>query len=256
MSSERFLRGSAVALLFLSGCASARKEPAPPAKPKRDPEAELRRENDGWWQWLAKQYDADQDGRITRAEFTRADDAAFARLDRDRDGVVTRADFDRKLAPLPDLTLPFMLIRAVGGRDAESIGTAEALAGLAKLDANGDGRIDRAEFEAVAKGGVNGIDSFATFLAGMDEDGDGLLSLPEIERWLARRDADHDGRLVLRERDRAGPAPAEGFIAKDARQPAPDFVAVPMEEGADAATWTLSKQFGERPVALLFGSFT
>jgi Ca2+-binding EF-hand superfamily protein len=255
MSSGRVLRFAAASLLSAGGCASPEKEPAPSAaKPHRDPAAELRREHDGWWQSLAATFDRDGDGRITRAEFTRADDAGFARLDRDHDGVITRADFDTKLAPLPDLTLPMLLIRAVGGREATSIGIEEALAGMAKMDRNGDGRVDRAEFEAAAQGGINGIDPFATFLAGMDEDHDGLLSQPEVERWFRRRDADHDGRLVFRERDREGPAPAEGFIARGAREPAPDFRAVPLDGGA--ATWQLSSHFGERPVALIFGSFT
>jgi len=255
MSSRRLLHLASIALLA-GGCRNSPTEPAPEAasKPHRDPAAELRREHDQWWQSLAATYDLDGDGRITRAEFTRADDAGFARLDRDHDGVITRADFDTRLAPLPDLTLPMLLIRAIGGREATSIGIEEALAGMAQMDKNGDGRVDRAEFEAAAQGGINGIDPFATFLAGMDEDHDGLLSQPEVERWFRRRDADHDGRLVFRERDREGPAPAEGFIARGAREPAPDFRAVPLDGGA--ATWQLSSHFGERPIALIFGSFT
>ena len=258
MPSGRLSKAVVVSLLAFAGCKSTEPEPAPaPEKPRRDLEAELRRDHDGWWQWLSTTYDADRDGRITRAEYSRDDDAGFARLDRDRDGVVTRADFDKKLAPLPDLTLPMLLIRAVGGREAESMGTAELLEGLVQLDSSGDGRVDRAEFEAVAKGGINGIDPFATLLAGMDDDHDGLLSRPEIERWLARRDADGDGRLVMRERNRAGPAPAESSIPKEVREAAPDFRAVPLEPQGDAAApWTLAAHFGERPIALVFGSFT
>lgn len=57
---------------------------------------------DGWfkpsesrysWKSLAEQFDADKDGRITAKEFGGPPDL-FMRLDRDRDGVITAADLD------------------------------------------------------------------------------------------------------------------------------------------------------------------
>jgi hypothetical protein len=58
--------------------------------------------DDGWfkpsrsrygWKWLAAQFDADKNGKITRKEFGGPDDL-FARLDRDRDGTLAETDFD------------------------------------------------------------------------------------------------------------------------------------------------------------------
>jgi hypothetical protein len=43
-------------------------------------------------QKLLQQYDADHDGRITRAEYPRGDEA-FKNLDRDKNGVLDAADF-------------------------------------------------------------------------------------------------------------------------------------------------------------------
>lgn len=46
---------------------------------------------DAIWEHLSRQYDKDQDGRITPAEHGRGEQA-FANLDRNRDGVITRDD--------------------------------------------------------------------------------------------------------------------------------------------------------------------
>lgn len=45
------------------------------------------------WDYLAKRYDADQDGKITREEYTRTDEH-FVRLDRDKNGVIEAADME------------------------------------------------------------------------------------------------------------------------------------------------------------------
>jgi Ca2+-binding EF-hand superfamily protein len=234
--------------LAAAGCHSPpSQKPAP-----EDPAAVLRRHNDEWWNFLAATYDRNHDGRIEPSEYGR-DAATFARLDRDHDGVITRADFDRDIVLPAELVLPMMLNKLAGERNAESVAIDEALAAMMRLDANGDGRIDRAEFEKGVPPYMPGVDTFATFLSGMDEDHDGLLSRAEIERWMARRDSDHDGRLARRERIGEGPAPAEGFIPPRDREKAPDFTAAPLAGGAPVA---LSSLVGERPVALIFGSFT
>lgn len=238
-------------LALAASCRSPAPKPAPKPAPE-DPAAVLRRQHDEWWSWLAATYDRNHDGRIAPAEYGR-DAATFARLDRDHDGVITRADFDRDLVLPADLVLPMMLNRIAGERDAESVAIDRALEAMMRLDANGDGRIDRAEFERVVPPYMPGVDAFATFLSGMDEDRDGLLSRLEIANWMARRDSDHDGRLARRERMSEGPAPAVGFIPKSGREKAPDFTATPLGGGAPVA---LSSLVGERPVALIFGSFT
>ncbi|MFT7677482.1 MAG: hypothetical protein ACI8QC_001460 [Planctomycetota bacterium] len=45
------------------------------------------------WEYLAERYDADGDGKISRAEYTRTDEH-FARLDRDENGVIEAADME------------------------------------------------------------------------------------------------------------------------------------------------------------------
>jgi len=232
------------ACALAAGCSAWRRPP--------DPRVELARQHDGWWAHLAATYDGDRDGRIARGEYTRGDDA-FARLDRDGDGTLTRSDFDRDLVLPPDLVLPILLVRLAGGPEARSVGTAAACDALALLDTGGDGRINREEFECGGPPPMAGVDGFGTLLAGMDEDGDGLVSLPEIERYVARRDVDGDGVLLVRERALPGPAPCEGFIEPAEREPAPDFVGAAVEDGRPVA---LSSLTGKRPLALVFGSFT
>lgn len=235
--------------LAAAGCASP---PPPPKKAPEDPAVILRRQHDEWWAALAATYDQNHDGRIEPSEYGR-DPATFARLDRDHDGSVTRADFEKDLVLPADLVLPMMLNKLAGERDAESVEIAAALEAMVRLDKNGDGRIDRAEFEAGGTAYMPGVDTFATFLSGMDADHDGLLSRTEIASWMARRDSDHDGKLARRERIGEGPAPAEGFIRPRDREKAPDFTAAPLAGGAPV---TLASLVGKRPVALVFGSFT
>ena len=43
------------------------------------------------WEYLAKRYDTDGDGKISREEYTRTDEH-FVRLDRDKNGVIEAAD--------------------------------------------------------------------------------------------------------------------------------------------------------------------
>ena len=245
--------GRRAAWLLALAAAGCHAPPPPPPKPApEDPVAQLRRAHDEWWSFLAATYDRNHDGRIEPSEYRR-DAATFARLDRDHDGVITRADFDKDLVLPADLVLPMMLNKVAGERDAESVSIEKALEAMMRLDTNGDGRIDRAEFEQVVKSYMPGVDTFATFLAGMDEDHDGLLSKSEIEGWMKRRDRDHDGRLARRERMSDDPAPAEGYLRRSERQKAPDFAAAPLAGGAPV---TLASLVGERPVALIFGSFT
>ncbi len=234
-------------LLLLAACSSPPPKPAP-----FDPRAELERHHDEYWAHLASTYDRDGDGSVARGEYGRGEDS-FARLDRDHDGAVTRADFDRDLVLPPDLVAPILIVRSAAGPAATSVTLADALAAVMVMDASGDGRVARNEFQAASPTGMVGIDRFGTLLAGMDADHDRLLSSPEIEQWLARRDVDGDGALAIRERATAGPAPLEGYLEPAARVAAPDFAAT---SAADGSPVTLSSLVGRKPIALIFGSFT
>lgn len=235
--------------LFVAAAAACKTE-AP--SPRFDPQAELKLRHDGFWSYLAATYDLDHDQRVTRAEYRRGDDS-FARLDRDRDGAITRADFDRDLVLPPDLVIPIMLVNAAGGREAESVDFDTVRHGFASMDANGDGRIDRAEFDARAGTPWYGVDRFGTLLAGMDADHDGLLSIPEIEQWFLRRDADGDKKLVRREPLPGAPTIASGYFEPDQREPAPDFTATALADGKPVS---LASRIGGKPLVLIFGSFT
>lgn len=52
------------------------------------------------WIYYRQRYDADGDGRITRAEYTRSE-IGFLHLDANRDGVISGADFARRWESLP-----------------------------------------------------------------------------------------------------------------------------------------------------------
>jgi Ca2+-binding EF-hand superfamily protein len=96
--------------------------------------------------------DADHDGRISRAEFTTARNARFAKLDRNGDGVITQADFPRASAmPAMKAQLDKLIADADADRDgrvtrAEFTQAPITLFDLA--DSNHDGFVDQAELAA------------------------------------------------------------------------------------------------------------
>lgn len=237
-------------LAFAAGCASS--SPSSSSHSQLPDPRELAKHNDEWWSYLLATYDKNHDGKIDASEYTRGADS-FARLDRDHDGVITRADFDVQLVLPPGLANPILVVKAFGEPDAGSVDVPTALAGFDRVDKNGDGRIDREEFEAAVGSAMQGIDRFATLLAGLDSDHDGLVSKPELVAWMGRRDTDGDGKISLRERARPGKPPREGAIPVAQREVAPDFVARSL---ADRTPVTLSKLVKQKPLVLIFGSFT
>ncbi len=250
-----------VALLALAvpGCATDRARETPTgsgaagSRERRDPRAEHRTEMESAWRWLAQRYDGDGDRRITLAEHGRGE-AAFAHLDRDGDGAVTAVDLACDAILPPDLGIPLLLPRLIGGPLVDAAPVGQLAAELHALDQGGDGRVGRDEFQArFGPGAPAGVDGFGTLLAGMDGDRDRLLSLPELSNWLAGRDLDGDGLLASREREVAGPPLRTGFIPPEEREPAQDFAAVDLATGQPVLRSALQQR---RPMALIFGSFT
>jgi hypothetical protein len=110
---------------------------------------------------LMERLDLDGDGAIDREEARAFGDRRFEEWDRKGDGAVTEAE----------------MIEAIQARIARRFGRM-----FARLDENGDGRLERAE---LAAGGTALFDR-------IDADGDGRVSIEEVRAgWLAGR---RDGR--------------------------------------------------------------
>jgi alkyl hydroperoxide reductase subunit AhpC len=191
--------------------------------------------NDGWfrravaqtrfgWKETRKRLDRDQDGRITRKEFT-GTDTDFARLDRDHDRLLTEADFDfspHALAPSPGAILFY------------------------RLDRDGNGKLSGGEFD--------------DFFKASDSGGQGFLSLSDLQeafRTPSRPPADARPSsgpskdtlvrgLFRQEIGSLQPGPALGDSA-------PDFTLKTNDGKGDV---TLSRLVGPKPVVLVFGNFT
>jgi hypothetical protein len=178
------------------------------------------------WKWLAARFDANGDGKIDRREFC-GPAGLFDRLDRDGDGVLTPADFDwsekSPLARAAALADPWFYL----------------------LDANSNGRVSRAEWDA--------------FFARASR-GKGYLTREDLRAALRPpRPARQDPAAS------AGPSVAVllkgllfgelGSFREGPRvgQPAPDFA---LKTADGKRTVRLSQYRGKRPVVLVFGSFT
>jgi Ca2+-binding EF-hand superfamily protein len=107
---------------------------------------------------LLARSDLNGDGQVTRAEFDRARAERFRTFDRNRDGHIDRSDFG-------------MLLRLRPGA-GEKLGTMISLG-----DKNADGRLSRAEYDA--------IPPIAFSMA--DTDHDGLVSRAELKAAQAKQ---------------------------------------------------------------------
>jgi hypothetical protein len=178
------------------------------------------------WKWLAKRFDANNDGKIERGEFP-GPEALFRRLDRDHDGVLTPADFDwSNRSPLVQQARPAGYL-------------------FSMLDANSNGRISREEWDA--------------FFARASR-GRGYLTVDDLrEAFLPPRPAKKNGKA------RQGPTPAmlvKGLLSGElgsffegprVGQQAPDFT---LRTFDGKRRISLSEYRGKKPVVLVFGSFT
>ena len=86
------MRPFALAIVLCTGaCAGAPPPPTPP--PASGTTVEADESASAVWRFLRTRYDVDRDGRVTRAEYPRAE-RGFRNLDVTADGVVSAADFD------------------------------------------------------------------------------------------------------------------------------------------------------------------
>jgi Ca2+-binding EF-hand superfamily protein len=150
--------------------------------------------------------DLNKDGVITRAELAETAERLVARLDADRDGYITRAEFMQFQDRLARRRGNALFKRLDANRDG-AISMAEAAAaprlqrGFALLDANGNGRVTRAEYDAFSKRLADR--RMARIFGRWDTNRDGRISPEERQKSLDARfmrlDANRDGKVTLQE---------------------------------------------------------
>lgn len=200
------------------------------------------------WKALSERYDPDGDGRILREDYPRGE-LRFANFDRTGDGVLTRDDFPS---------------------DGHFNGFSNALVGRA--DGNGDGRVTFLEWDeycAAWDGDGDGTvapdelrpflegwaDDWRLFLLSFDQDADGDFDLTDIELTFVDQDFDGDGVLTGKELEGwASPMDRDGSSGPAPGDPAPPFALG--HAGDPERTFDLEEELREKPVALLFGSYT
>lgn len=174
------------------------------------------------WSWLSRQFDKNGDGSILPKEF-RLRKELYLKLDRNGDGEVTEEDLDWSASS--------DWVR----RDKD------ALKLFRMVDTDGNGRGSEAEWMAFyqkikqAKGDLT-PDVLREILDGPRSKSSGKKVSKEV--WMRA--------LVAGDLGSAFPGPALNATA-------PDFT-LPLSSGQ--ATVTLSKLYKEKPVVLIFGSFT
>lgn len=222
------------------------------------------------WEFLVEKYDANSDGVITAAEYSRGENS-LASYDRNRDGVVNQDDF----------TSPAMRGRGRGRARGRGRGRGGAGMQMTQLqadqlvargaDSDGSRAVTLSEWQAVLEAMKAGGEVLApaaltamakqpngnrmllraqmqaTFLGSFDDNGDGEVTVAELSLTFARLDKDQNNTLEWREMGLAVVLPQQGVVA-------PDFV-LPYRDDVEK-TATLSSFAGEKPVALIFGSYT
>ena len=216
--------------------------------------------------YLAERYDKNGDGIIEPAEYNRPG-GTLVHLDRTQDGVLTADDFTPK----------GRRVRGMGVKEAKRLRAVylvswymqaddnpievlwdEVRSSFAEYDADKNGRVGRREFERIAPersrrglraaGKWAGLleaettDPWGRMIAAFDTDDNGFMTLAEVERfYFANKD------------EWIFPQESIGVAAPDEGQLAPDFE---LSSPAGNQTARLSDFAGERPVALIFGSYT
>ena len=214
---------------------------------------------------LAERYDQDENGEISPSEYPRGEQA-FANLDRDGDGVLTPADFrnrrSRGGAPNPETMREIIAQRIVLGADGDgdaTITTEEWSTFVADLSVSDDGVVDRDALRTLVPRRMPGS-MLRTLAKSLDQNGDDKVQLGEIRAMFSNLDRDGDGTVRGGELGRRGTRSRRGGRDRSepdlpvAGDPAPDFeltYAVDSER-----TVRLSSFRGDKPVALIFGSYT
>jgi Ca2+-binding EF-hand superfamily protein len=234
-------------------------------------------EKESLWDFYSKKYDSNKDGSISKDEYNRQGDA-FTRLDTNQDGRLTEPDFAGRTGGNR---------RRRGGRQSSGRSSSVVLKRflLSSADKNNDESVDAKEWsnlkatvdtdnndviseDELAK--VRGRKRMMSMLVRrLDKDQDGKVTAKEFSDSLGSLDADKSGAFEAKEiasqgrrqPNRSGNARRRNGRGsnqtKDVPQPgeqAPDFKLPVL--GVGKKTAQLSSFIGQKPVALIFGSYT
>jgi len=219
------------------------------------------------WEFYRQKYDADASGDISEGEYD-SERSAFARLDRTGDGRLTEEDFVPSAGDMRGMEIEMRSMRALfeylqeepeQEGDELELAMDELFFAAEAYDADGDERLSEPEFRTVADARFHPLpedevvrlmgvrDPWDSLIAGLDGDGDGAISFPELERFFEKLD-DGDFVLYFTLDD-----PRGGTTARAPRT-GPRVGTLAPPGGGERVR--LSDFAGERPVALIFGSYT
>ena len=239
---------------------------------------------DSVFEYLVARYDADDDGALTEAEYTRKE-SQFDKWDRDGDGRISAQDFERDdddAGGRPRPGMEAMMARRMVARyfqtddDAGLTARTEARDALASVyDGSGgeprDGRVSEEEFRCAMEArrrevpgdgqrsvqrAMGDADPWETIAGVVDGDGDGTLSAAELDAFYALLDTEEIDYRGWDEPRQGGGRSARAEDEPDGAREgerAPDFT---LSSPDGETTATLSDFAGVRPVALIFGSYT
>ena len=208
------------------------------------------------WVFIQARHDVNRDGAVSLEEYQRNHEA-FVRLDRDGDGVLTAEDFRRAGGMTARVAQMTVMRYFQDDEDPRDLKLVELTVRFDVHDADRDGRFVREEFEAAdvprrpgtMRAMPPGMDPYGALLEVADTDASGTLSKEELVVFFKARD-DGDGVWQMRRPQRRPAARPTG--APEGR-PAPDFT---LHDPDEENPVTLSAFAGDRPVALIFGSYT
>lgn len=234
--------------------------------------------NEGALKYLLKQHDANKDGKIEASEYKRGQEK-FARLDKNSDGVINKVDFSGRGGRGGR--------GGQGGRGGRGAGAMLGRFFSRYLDTDGDKKVTKGDWDkfletcAASNDDVVTDDGFEKaggnprmlrFMGRMlDGNSDGDITRAELAKAFAMVDANKDGQISGEELgagERGGQrrggreGQGRGGRARGGRRgelpqvgnKAPDFTLPSTDDPKKLVT--LSDFAGDRPVALIFGSYT
>lgn len=215
------------------------------------------------WDYLEDKYDVDADRRVSKAEYGRGE-VAFARLDANRDGSIDAADFDVGVDGVGVMVAQMLLgLYLQDDGDPNTLRADEIEQAFGAYDEDFNALLTRAEFDAlcaerVASGRplegamaaeMEGGNAFDALTAAIDANTDAAIEFDELMAFHGRYLSDGAlPQMYAKEPRSARPQAqaAEGELA-------PDFTLEPYHDGEAVS---LSSFRGQKPVALIFGSYT